>query len=73
VGWGNITCMGNAGNEGGRNQIAVQCVSGNYEKTNETSASLIRISRKTFKNIRKTLILTTAPEPEYTANKGFVR
>jgi hypothetical protein len=65
--------MGSTGNEGGRNQIAVECVSGNYEKSNETSASLIRISRKKLKNIRKTFILTITPEPECTANKGICR
>lgn len=63
--------MGSMGNEGGRNQIVLECVSGNYEKSNETSVSLIRISGKKLKNIRKTFILVIAPEPEYTANKGI--
>lgn len=73
LGWGTITCMGRTGNEGGRNQIVLECVSGNYEKSNETSASLIRISGKKLKNIRKTLNLAIAPEPEYVANKGICK
>jgi hypothetical protein len=66
--------MGSKGNEGGRNQIALECVSGNYEKSNEKSASLVRISRKKLKNIRKkTLILAIAPLLSMLPTRGFVR
>lgn len=73
LGWGTITCMGSTGNEGGRNQIAVECVSGNYEKPNETSTSLLRISSKKPRNIRKTLILTISPAPEYNVSGGICK
>lgn len=64
--------MGSTGNEGGRNQIVLECVSGNYEKSNETSASLIRIPGKKFKNIRKTLILVIALSLSMLPARGFV-
>ena len=64
--------MGSTGNEGGWNQIVLECVSGNYEKSNETSASLIRISGKKFKNIRKTFNLAIALNLSMLPKRGFV-
>jgi hypothetical protein len=49
---GNYNLHGQYGNMGGRNQIAVECVgngAGNYEASDEMSASSIRILREEAK------------------------